>query len=476
MADINDLLNLFSEFSGNKADGVSQLHQSGSHRKYFRLEGNPSLIGVIGNDCAENEAFIYLSHHFAQKGVNVPQVLGVSADGMAYIQEDLGSLSLFDAISDGRATGVFSESEISLLSLAVRQLAVLHNAGSVGLDFSKCYPVAEFDLRSIMWDLNYFKYCFLKSTGLDFREDLLENDFEAFASYLLKCKSESFMHRDFQSRNVMIKDGQPWFIDFQGGRKGPFLYDLASFLWQAKANFPQTLRMRLINEYIDAAREFVDISPVRVFSQLRFFVLFRILQVLGAYGFRGYFEHKPHFLQSIPFAIANLKQLLDFNFGDYPYLDSILRRLVEEKSLSAPVPALCVKVVSFSYKKGLPYDPSGNGGGFVFDCRALPNPGRYREYKQYTGMDDPVAKFLEAHDEVGDFLLNCFSLVDASVVQYLSRGFSNLMVCFGCTGGQHRSVFCATQMAKHLAEKFPVKVVVAHREQNFEEVLSQDRL
>jgi hypothetical protein len=322
-----------------------------------------------------------------------------------------------------------------------------------------------------MWDLNYFKYCFLKATGLEFDESRLEDDFQALAEVLMRSQSSTFMYRDFQSRNVMLSDGKPYFIDFQGGRKGPFYYDVASFLWQAKAGFPQSLRMELLHQYIDALRKYKPVDEAYFFEQLRHFVLFRTLQVLGAYGFRGYFEKKPHFMQSVPYAIANLKELLGTPFPEYPYLSEMLGQLVELKQFTDQMQkrALTVRVLSFAYKKGIPDDTTGNGGGYVFDCRAVNNPGKYDRYKPYTGLDEPVIKFLEDDGEIITFLEHCYALVDATVKRYVDRGFTNLMVSFGCTGGQHRSVYSAQHLAEHLNEKFNVKVELTHREQNIQQ-------
>jgi hypothetical protein len=285
------------------------------------------------------------------------------------------------------------------------------------------------------------------------------------------------MYRDFQSRNVMLKDGEPWLIDFQGGRKGPFYYDVASFLWQAKANFPESLRKELVGEYIDALRKYIPVDENYFREQLRHFVLFRTLQVLGAYGFRGYFEKKPHFIQSVPYAIENLRKLLAEPFAEYPYLNDLLNRLVNLKQFSDELQkrALTVKVMSFAYKKGIPNDTSGNGGGYVFDCRAVNNPGKYERYKPFTGLDEQVIKFLEDDGEILEFLEHSYALVDSSVKRYMERGFSNLMVCFGCTGGQHRSVYCAQHMAEHLNKKFGVKVELVHREQNIEQTFKAKR-
>ena len=462
---------LYSDHVGSAPTAVEELPSSGSNRRYFRLFGEQNLIGVIGTCREENDAFIYMSGHFLDKSINVPAVIAVSNDHMCYLQEDLGDTLLFNAIEKGRLTRSFSNDERELLVRTIRALPDIQFAGAVGLDFNYCYPSSQFDVRTIMWDLNYFKYCFLKATGIEFQEDLLEDDFQALADVLMRSQSGTFMYRDFQSRNVMIKDGQPWFIDFQGGRKGPFYYDVASFLWQAKANYPDSLRQELIDEYIDSLRKYQYIDRDYFMEQLRHFVLFRTLQVLGAYGFRGYFEKKPHFMQSVPFAIANLRALLDQPYAEYPYLNDLLNRLVNLKQFTSDLQkkSLTVKVMSFAYKKGIPNDPSGNGGGYVFDCRAVNNPGKYERYKPFTGLDRQVIQFLEDDGEIGVFLDNCYRLVDASVARYKERGFTNLMVCFGCTGGQHRSVYCAQHMAEHIHSKFNVKVELVHREQNIEQ-------
>lgn len=341
------------------------------------------------------------------------------------------------------------------------------------MDFGYCYPLAEFNRRSILWDLNYFKYCFLKTTGLEFQENLLEDDFEHMADALLQIQPQVFMYRDFQSRNVMLREGKPYFIDFQGGRKGPFYYDVASFLWQAKANYPDSLRQELIDEYLDALQPYHTIGKEQFLATLRHFVLFRTLQVLGAYGFRGYFEKKAHFIQSVPYAIENLRQLLETDFPEYPYLCLVLRKLTELPQFASVHNRrkLTVRVMSFSYKKGIPEDPSGNGGGYVFDCRAVHNPGKYEQYKQLTGRDKPVIDFLEQDGEILRFLEHVDALVDAHVQRFLERGFTNLSICFGCTGGQHRSVYSAEHVARHLNEKFDVRIQLIHREQHIEQTL-----
>lgn len=474
--DINNLTSLFKDATGEAPVDVTEMPSSGSNRRYFRLRsGNgKSLVGVIGTSAAEDRAFIYMARHFAEKGIPVPAVEAKTPDDLCYLQTDLGDTMLFQAIEKGRITRSFSAAERELLIKTIRKLADIQFAGAEDMDFSMCYPTVAFDERSIHWDLNYFKYCFLKATGLEFDEALLEDDFNRMTATLMTADSGTFMYRDFQSRNVMVRDGEPWFIDFQGGRRGPFYYDVASFLWQAKANYPDSLRSELLLEYLQSLRNYQTISDEVFMANLRHFVLFRTLQVLGAYGFRGYFEKKPHFMQSVPYAIANLRSLLKVPYSEYPYLDALLRRLVNMKQFTSETARkmLTVKVVSFAYKKGIPNDPSGNGGGFVFDCRAINNPGKYERFKPFTGLDNCVIDFLETDGEVLTFLDSCYSLVDASVARYVERGFTNLMVSFGCTGGRHRSVYCAQHLAEHIADKFNVNVELVHREQNIEQTFS----
>ena len=343
--------------------------------------------------------------------------------------------------------------------------------GAEQLDFTVCYPQPAFDARMVAFDLNYFKYCFLKTLEVDFDELRLQDDFDAMTRYLLQYQSNTFLYRDFQARNVMLKNGEPYLIDFQGGRRGPIYYDVASFLWQAKAAYPTDLRNELIDTYLQALQPYRTISKDDFMAVLRHFVLFRTLQVLGAYGFRGNFERKPHFRQSIPFAIDNLRDLLQQPFAEYPYLTELLHRLTQLPTLQKPNLAASngrplVRIFSFSYKKGIPDDVSGNGGGYVFDCRATHNPGRYEPYKKLTGRDAPVIKFLEDDGEILPFLQHVYALADAHVARYIERGFTDLMFAFGCTGGQHRSVYCAEHLAEHLHQQFDVDIRLEHREQH----------
>lgn len=469
-----ELKRLYQTYTGGRVDDITELPSSGSNRRYFRISGKDTLIGVSGTSVEENRAFIYMASHFRKKGLPVPEVYCCSENQRFYLQEDLGDTLLFDAIEKGRKSCVFDEEERRLLKKTITLLPAIQFTGADGFDFSCCYPQAEFNQRSILWDLNYFKYCFLKATGMEFQEDRLEDDFMKMSDVLLRSSSATFMYRDFQSRNVMVKGGEPWLIDFQGGRKGPVYYDVASFLWQAKAKYPKGLRDELLVDYLQALQKYMPVDEAYFYSQLRHFVLFRTLQVLGAYGFRGYFEKKPHFIQSVPFAIDNLRQLLRDDYPEYPYLCSVLRELTGLKQFSDDIQMrmLEVKVMSFAYKKGIPNDPTGNGGGFVFDCRAINNPGKYERYNHFTGLDEPVIRYLEDDGEITHFLEHVYTIVDASVKRYMDRGFTNLMICFGCTGGQHRSVYSAQHLAEHLNSKFGVKVHLVHREQNIEQLFN----
>ena len=461
------LRQLYLLYIGHEPESIEAFPSSGSNRRYFRLTGQPTLIGVRGESAEENRAFIYLAGHFRKQGLPVPQVYAHSDDYLYYLQEDLGDTLLFDKLGTKSREDGASAELFQLLRKVIRLLPVLQCKGAEGLDFGQCYPQPAFNRRSVLWDLNYFKYCFLKATGIDFQEDRLEDDFQAMADVLLEEDTPTFMYRDFQSRNVMLRGDEPWFIDFQGGRRGPVYYDVASFLWQAKANFPDDLRQALVDEYIEALRPFRPVDEAGFKKRLRHFVLFRTLQVLGCYGFRGYFERKPHFLQSVPYALANLRNLLQEPYEEYPYLSGLLRRMTELERFSPTPPTdhLVVRVTSFAYPKGIPEDPSGNGGGFVFDCRAIHNPGRYAPYKSLTGRDEPVIRFLEDDGEILTFLDHVYALVDASVRRYLKRGFTSLCVSFGCTGGQHRSVYAAEHLARHLNDTFGVHVELWHREQ-----------
>ena len=469
------LQSLFEQYTGAAPVSSVALTGSASHRRYYRMTGpdGRSFIGVEGTDADENRAFITIARHFASKGINVPKVLAV--DGLLYLQEDLGTSVLYDTLAAGRASGNYSPEEVALLRKTLAALPKIQVEGARGLDFSVCYPQPSFDARMVDFDLNYFKYCFLKATGLEFNEERLQEDYERLKADLLKEDSNTFMHRDFQARNIMVKDGKPWIIDFQGGRRGPIYYDVASFVWQARSRFPEATRQRLLEAYLKALQPYQNIDPEHFYSRLRLFVLFRTLQVLGAYGFRGLFERKAQFIASIPPAMDNLRGLLKTPFTDYPYLNSLLEQITALSQFQEKVPEqadkLLVHIYSFSLKKGVPEDPTGNGGGYVFDCRAIHNPGKYERYRNSTGMDADVIQFLEEDGEVTTFLESVYKLVDAHVQRFQERGFTHLQVSFGCTGGQHRSVYCAEHLATHLAARFDVKIVVTHRERKIEKTL-----
>ena len=504
-------MELYKRWSGAEPATTEKLPGAGSNREYYRFRAadGSSVIGCIGTSRDENHAFICLARHFTKRQLPVPQVLAATDDELRYLQQDLGSVSLFDAIRGGReAGGRYTLKEQELLKQTIRQLPNIQMRGARGLDFSQCYPQPEFDMDSVLFDLNYFKYCFLKATELDFHELKLEADFRLLAKDLTAEKQDAFLYRDFQARNVMLVGEKPYFIDFQGGRKGPYYYDLASFLWQASAKYPHKLRRELVYEYYNALKQFTEVPSSHHFvARLSLFVLFRILQVLGAYGFRGYFERKQHFIESIPPAIQNLRELLTMSsqLFPYPHLMDVLRRLcdlpqfqrieveasradgykITDRNPYKPHPQdgpatfskydaqgpLVVKVFSFSYRKGIPEDESGNGGGYVFDCRSTHNPGRYEPYKKLTGLDEPVIRFLEDDGEILTFLDSVYRLADAHVRRYLQRGFTSLMFSFGCTGGQHRSVYSAQHLAEHLHRKFGIEVHICHREQNITQVL-----
>ena len=511
------LVELYDMWHNSMPVNTVRLAGAGSNRAYYRLfdeEGN-SIVGVVGTSRDENHAFIYLSEHFTKRQLPVPQILAVSDDGLRYLQTDLGEVSLFDAIRGGReAGGRYNLDEQELLKRTIRQLPNIQIRGARELDWQNCYPQPEFDEDSVLFDLNYFKYCFLKPSDLDFNELKLEANFRLFAKDLTSEQCDSFMYRDFQARNVMLDaDGNPFFIDYQGGRKGPFYYDLASFLWQASARYSNKLRRELVLEYYNALQQYIEVPSVRHFvARLSLFVLFRTLQVLGAYGFRGYFERKKHFLDSIPPAMDNLRALLKLgeDVFPYPYMMDMLRRLTDmpryahieepavsradgykttDKNVYAAHPQdgpatfskydgkgpLRVRVFSFSYRKGIPADESGNGGGYVFDCRSTHNPGRYEPYKKLTGLDEPVIRFLEDDGEILTFLESVYKLADAHVQRYIDRGFTDLMFSCGCTGGQHRSVYSAQHLAEHIHNKYGIEVHVCHREQGIEQTLEAEK-
>lgn len=462
---------LFKSLTGQSPREILALGAHGSNRRYWRVKGDGvQYIAAWNEDVRENEAFFYYSQSLLQRGVHVPEVYAISDDRRCYLQQDLGDTTLYMMLLDKqRNGGGFDAGMLSLYKRVLDDLSAIQTLGR-DIDFSYAYPRSDFDTQSIQWDLNYFKYYFLKLRYVPFDEELLEQDFHTLIDYLLDTDCGYFLYRDFQSRNIMMVNDTPYYIDFQGGRRGAAQYDVAALLYSAKSNLPEPVRQELLTHYIQclSVRSHIDKEDFR--QRFYGYVLIRIMQAMGAYGFRGYYERKDYFLSSIPLAINNLRTVIESHplpIG-IPHLMQALRCLVdsEEAAQSQPTPdGLVVTVNSFSYKKGIPRDTSGNGGGYVFDCRALPNPGRYPEYRCYTGKDRPVIDFLQGDPAVESFLSAAQHLVGASVAKYLERNFTSLTVSFGCTGGQHRSVYCAERLAKWVSENFNCQVVVNHIEQ-----------
>jgi len=469
---LQDIIDLYKKRFMEDDVTVEALPPSGSYREYVRLtSAHFKAIGTWNEDEKENTAFIEFSNHFRSKGIKVPEIYDFKPTECVYLQEDLGNETLYSYLSEVREFEGFSDRIIRIYRKVVQELPKIQIAASKDLNYEFCYPRKAFDRQSMMWDLNYFKYYFLKLAKIAFNEQLLEDDFTTFTDYLLKAESNFFMFRDFQSRNVMLVEGEPWFIDYQGGRQGALQYDLASLLYDSKADIPQGVREGLMEDYLD---ELEIIHPVDRSEFRQFFygyVLIRMMQAMGAYGFRGFYEKKEHFLKSIPYALKNLEIVLsrvDLPV-ELPELIRVLKSLSESETLkkvASKQAELTIAITSFSYKKGYPTDLSGNGGGFVFDCRSVRNPGRYDQYKSLTGKDDAVIRFFEEDTEMEEFLTPVFSIVEQSVEKYIERGFTHLCVSFGCTGGRHRSVYSAERMGTYLRNKYPVRVVINHREQD----------
>jgi len=464
------LHSLFQKWATEQGIEILPLPQAGSYRQYYRLNGqHKHAIGVYSPDKSETQAFISFTNHFLQMGLNVPEIYASDLENDCYLISDLGKMSLLDHLEQNRVNGIPSEKTFELYKLAIAELPRFQVDACKNLNFSVCYPSGEFDGRSMRWDLNYFKYYFLKLLKIPFNEAALEEDFDRLIIHLLQSGNKFFMYRDFQARNIMILQDKPWFIDYQGGRRGPLQYDLASLLFQVKASLPYDFREDMLYWYLENLKQYIQIDEKKFVDDYYGFVLIRLLQVMGAYGFRGYFERRAHFLQSIPYAIENIRWLLaNVKFRiEMPELMKALNEIAKTEITTPQLPeigSLTVSVNSFSFKNGPPPDYSGNGGGFIFDCRALPNPGRYDHYKKFTGLDEPVIQYLDREKAVAKFLTNVYKLVDQSVQEYQKRGFSHLQINFGCTGGQHRSVFCASRVAAYLEETYSLKVSAYHQE------------
>jgi aminoglycoside/choline kinase family phosphotransferase len=466
------LKRLFEERFKRAAEEIRPLQGdlSASGRKIIRLKaGEISAIGVLYGVREENVAFLEFSRHFWKHGLPVPEIYGEDLNQGAYLEEDLGDTTLFDLLTKTRSGDAVAPEVVQAYRTVVAVLPRFQVQAGRDLNYNSCYPRASFDRQSISWDLNYFKYYFLRLAGIPFNEQELEDDFGRLTDYLLTAPSDYFLYRDFQSRNVMMRGGKPWFVDYQGGRKGALQYDIASLLYDAKADLPPELRLKLLDDYLAALGNYVQVDREEFLQRYYAFVYVRILQALGAYGYRGFFERKAHFLQSVPYALKNVRWL-QHNVKlpiELPTLKEAFRSmLASEKLLGLATEAqnLLVRVFSFSFHRGIPKDETGNGGGFVFDGRSLPNPGREERFKAVTGKEAPVIEYLNQQESVHQFLASVFSLVDASIENYKQRGFKSLMVSFGCTGGQHRSVYLAEQLAKRLRGRGGVDVQLRHVE------------
>ena len=442
----------------------------GSGRKIIRLTNDEvSAIGILYGVREENAAFLEFSKHFLGHGLPVPEIYAEDLDAGAYLEEDFGDVTLFEFLSKNRDGDNIAPAVIEAYRKVVAVLPRFQIEAGRDLDYGKCYPRASFDRQSINWDLNYFKYYFLRLAGISFNEQALEDDFESLTNFLLSADRDYFIYRDFQSRNVMLRGGEPFFLDYQGGRKGALQYDIASLLYDAKADLPPELRQQLLDLYIERLGGFIKIDRESFLHYFYAYVYVRILQALGAYGFRGFYERKAHFLQSVPYALKNVRWLLHnvkLPIALPTLMEAFNSMLASEKlqGLASSAENLTVRVMSFSFHRGMPKDESGHGGGFVFDGRSLPNPGREERFKVLTGRDAPVIEYLNQQESVHQFMASVMSLVDASVSEYQRRGFKSLMVSFGCTGGQHRSVYLAEQLAKRLRGRNGIEVVLRHRE------------
>jgi aminoglycoside/choline kinase family phosphotransferase len=468
-----DVLNkLFEQRFGAPADSVRPLRgQLGaSERRIYRLSNaEQSAIGVLYDSREENVAFLDFTRHFRRHGLPVPEIYGENLKRGAYLEEDLGDVTLYDFLSKNRSGSSISPGAFEAYRKVVAILPRFQVEASRDLNYKVCYPRDSFDRQSITWDLNYFKYYFLRLSGTPFSEQKLEDDFRRLTSFLLKADGDCFLYRDFQSRNIMLRDSEPFFLDYQGGRRGALQYDIASLLFDAKADLPPEFRQQLLDDYLNELAKFVTLDRETFLHYYYGFVYIRIMQALGAYGFRGFYERKTHFLLSVPYALANVRWLL--NNVDVPVklptLMKAFRSMVSSEKLNgaaAEAERLTVRVSSFSFHRGVPQDNSGHGGGFVFDARGLPNPGREERFKSLTGKDAAVIEYLEQYPSVREYRSHAEALVDGSVTNYQERGFKNLMVSFGCTGGQHRSVYLAEALAKHLRAQPDIDVVLTHRE------------
>jgi aminoglycoside/choline kinase family phosphotransferase len=466
------LKTLFEQHFHSPAERIEPLHGqlSGSGRSIFRLAaGTRTAIGIRYGVREENVAFLEFSRHFRRHGLPVPEIYAEDLSCGAYLEEDLGDTTLFEFLTAHRDGENIAPEVVEAYRKVVAALPRFQVEAGRDLNYKLCYPRSSFDQQSIGWDLNYFKYYFLKLAGIPFHEQGLEADFRRLTKFLLTAGRDYFLYRDFQSRNVMLREGEPYFLDYQGGRKGALQYDIASLLYDAKADLPPELRGQLLDHYLDALSRYLDFDREAFLRHYDAYVYVRIMQALGAYGFRGFYERKAHFLESVPYALKNIRWLLHHVTLPValPTLMAAFKSMLASEtlqSLASEADTLTVRIFSFSFHRGLPSDDAGHGGGFIFDSRGLPNPGREERFSEYTGKDAPVIEYFNRQESVHQFLSSVLSLVDSSLSDYQRRGFKSLMVSFGCTGGQHRSVYLAERLADRLRGRSGVDVVVRHLE------------
>jgi aminoglycoside/choline kinase family phosphotransferase len=468
------IIKLFEERYGHRPEAILEMVADGSTRQYFRLvaRSGETAVGAVGPDHEENRAFLAFARAFRGIGLPVPEIFGEDREAGVWLEEDLGDTTLFKALTAARLAHPEEPFPPEAEELFRKALAVLPHfqvRGHKVVDYRVAYPRQAFDNRSIRWDLNYFKYHFLKLAHIPFNEQRLEDDFAHLTELLLEAEADYFLYRDFQSRNVMIHDGEPWFIDFQGGRRGALQYDVASLLFDSKADLPPALRESLLEHYLRALGELIPVDAEAFRRHYTGFVLVRLMQAMGAFGYRGFFERKRRFLESVPYAADNFRTVLEGGLPiPLPELETVLWRIVERwaepRGAEPAKSSLSVLVQSFSFRDGYPSDEEGHGGGFVFDCRGLPNPHYQEPLRDLTGEDEAVVDFLEASPRVQEFWENVKGIVDLQVEEYVERAFESLAVSFGCTGGRHRSVFLAAKLAGHLRERHPhVGVRLSHR-------------
>lgn len=466
------LKELFATRFGIAPQEITALKPHASNRQLFRLSApGARAIGVMNLDPKENRAFFSFTGSFRQAGIPVPEIYEQDEAAGVYLEEDLGDTTLFDVLLRARTEAEPFPLEVEeLYEEAVRQLPRIQIVAGRLVDYSMCHPVSIYDRRSIMWDMHYFRESFLRRTGVVPDSAALQRDFDQLADFLTQASPEYFMYRDFQARNIMVRDKKLVFIDYQGGRKGPLQYDLVSLLYQSKALIPPEARGRLLARYLDEAGKLTNIDRSEFLRFFHGFVFIRLMQVLGTYGEKGLGEKKEYFLASIPHALRNLSSFLEitplpFRLPELARICQALGKIFAGSSTGLGTRPLTVKIFSFSYRMGVPPASHDHGGGFTFDCRCLPNPGREVHFRDLTGLDDAVRQYLERVPEVEGFLKHTYALVEQSVENYLARGFLVLSVCYGCTGGQHRSVYAAEKLAAFLREKFQsIRVEVEHFE------------